>query len=618
MAEFSKALQDYETSFLQANPSTVPEVACIFIGGSRLYNPEKSVSSHPDHQSDYDGIIVVGGKYDAYNLVTDKRSRQSLLTLVGIERDEEFKFQVPPPCSPLFSEWDGIQVSGFDRANVKRSIKVLTLQHFNNGNQSLNIVSHNDRRVYTNPHWRNVLSVTTLAQATTLDTGMLLHDQWLYKTQMDDGKVVGVFGPVIDLLLTSACVYGQGHGFEIKRMLLEYHASKTGYYPSVDSFTRQRQFSPHFIDCFGKQLTELCPTILDEALIPSSFGEQAHMFIPGETAKTQVSAASICQYPDAREVSDEALAQFNEGLVTRRDGIKAQFSPNSETYIVTTDASGDSIDLFIKKSPYTQDELEGAKLAARYFHRAFLPRMANSGELVYPLFHGISEHDARLTYIRGGRKDTALAESILYVEMAKAEYTLRTYRNSLCLKPSAPTSRQNIQRFFYDCLLDDRRIREFYGQGMTLAGQRYSLDRLLSFEWEINGYACSSLREAFDEAKSILAPESSEMLSCPTVFGTGDGHGGNVMFRPSNAKGGTSEFLFVDFETAGVHPVMIDFAKALCNDVFYETVYHSLLPKDESSSLNCRVDQDTNTIFLDFKPKTDPLSQAILDIKVPY
>ncbi|KAI1153501.1 hypothetical protein F4825DRAFT_474195 [Nemania diffusa] len=615
MSEFSQVLLDYKTSFLQGNPSSLPEVVCVFIGGSRLYKPQKPGSPQNDQPSDYDGIVVVKKKCDMYSLTSDRLHRQCLLNLIGIERENEVDLHVPSPNSALFSECDCVRVSGYDKDNVKRSVSVLSLEYFSSGRTSLNRLSHKDRRVYTIHPLGNGPSITTLDQATTLDTGVILHTQWVYTARTEDRKVLGVFGAFSDLLITGASVYGEYHGLEIKRLLLDHYASKTGYYPRISTFAKHPAFSTVFTEWFSKELAELCPKSSDVDFVPSLKG-QAHIFMFGDTTKTQVDV-SINKPSYVRKISEEAVTQFNEGRVIRQ-GFKPQFSRNSEAYIVTTTPPGDTHEMFVKKSPHTQDELEGSKMAARYFHRVLEPRMAHSGELLFPLFRGKVESEARLAHILGGRQDIALAESILYVELVRAEYTLRVHRSSLCLKPSVPAPRQNIQRFFHDRLVDDRRMREFYGRGVELAGERYSLDKLLSFRWVINGRHYAPLRQAFDEAKGMLAPNSVQMLSCPTVFGGGDSHGGNVMLCPSGAKGGTSEVLFIDNETAGVHPIMLDLAKPLFVDVFFESLYYHRLPENIDGALKCHVDQDTNTVVVDFKPKRDPLSQAILDIKLQY
>ncbi|KAF2971920.1 hypothetical protein GQX73_g1682 [Xylaria multiplex] len=339
-----------------------------------------------------------------------------------------------------------------------------------------------------------------------------------------------------------------------------------------------------------------------------------NVFLYGSTVNTLAKiSSSDSMYP--RKLPEEALRQFEEGLVSRRGGHKPQFSNNSSSYIVTTRCSLNNIDIFVKESPYAEDELQGAKQASRYFSRILIPRMAKSGELLYPFFAGVTQSDVRLSYIQNGRQETAKAESLLYLEHVKAEDTLRNYRSTLSLQKNNPAPRQNIQRFFHDRLLQDRRIHEHYGQGISLGGETVPLDRLLALRWVINDKVYPSLREAFDEALAVISPNSTHMLSCPIAFGLGDAHGGNVMV---NEKGGTNEALFIDYEVAGFHPIMLDLSKPLYNDGFYEILYQRLIPGKVDLGLKYRVDSSTNTIIINLAPRHDSLAQAIMDIKLRY
>ncbi|KAJ8125633.1 hypothetical protein O1611_g8004 [Lasiodiplodia mahajangana] len=615
--DYSRALLDFNWSFLKSDPATIPEIACVFLGGSRLYNP-RPPALQKKSQSDYDCVIVCRSKPDIYSLLSDIRRRQCLLNLLGIEREEEGKFQIPSQGSPLYAEFDGVRVSGFDGDNNKRSCKVVSVECFYNGTTSLNILSSKDRRVYDHPGLNYARSMIHLVQSTTFDDFSILHDQWIFTTRLEDRSVLGAFGVTADLILTGLCVYGQqDHGYKIKRILVDHYAVLTGYHPRPDTFTRFPRFSPAFLKNFEAELRELCPDTTSDHLFKPSLKRDKDIFLLGDTAQTGVSGP-LNNSLYTRKISEEALAQFNEGRVIKHGNHKPQFSRNSTSYTVTTQAPGDVVDIFVKVTPYANDELNAAKMARRIFPRLFVPRMANSGELLYPLFRGITGSDARLSYIQGERQNMKLVESILHVDLVRAEDTLRTYRNSLSLQQNVPAPRQNIQRFFHDRLVDDKRMREHFGKGITLGGETYSLDQLLSFRWHINGQSIPSLREAFDQARQVIAPDSALMRSCPQVFGLGDSHAANVMFTPSDAKGSPSDVLFIDHEAAGYHPVMLDLAKPFYIDVFFETHYRHLMPGNANRGLRYRVSKSTNTILVELKPRIDALTQAILDIKLRY
>ncbi|KAI0106486.1 hypothetical protein GGR51DRAFT_571425 [Nemania sp. FL0031] len=612
--DFSRALLEYHWSFLQSDPATIPEIVCIFIGGSRLYNPQPPALQKKS-QSDYDCVVVCRSKLDLYSLLSDSRRRQSLLNLLGIEREDGAKFQIPSPAVPLYAEFDGVRVAGYDGANIKRSCKVLSVECFYNGRTSLNILSSKERRIYNNFGTKYARSMTTLSQATTFDDFVILHDQWLYTARMEDRSILGAFGPTTDLVLSGLCVYGQeAHGHNIKQRLVDHYASQTGYHPSPETFARFPSFSPLFLRFFEEELHGLCPNTTSDALFKPSLKRNNDVFMFGDTVQTRVSAP-LKNTVYTTEVSPEALAHFNQGRIIRHGNHNPKFSHNSTSYMATTQGPGDAVDIFVKVTPHANAELQAATMARRIFPRVFVPRMANSGELLYPLFRGTTVADALLSYVQGGRQDMKLVETILHVDLVRAEDTLRSYRNTLTLQPSA---HPNIQRFFYNRLVGDKRMREHYGQGMKLAGETYSLDQLLSFRWHINGQTLPSLREAFDEAQQIVAPDSKFMQSCPKVFGLGDSHSGNVMYTPTDEKGHPSQVLFIDHEVAGYHPVMLDLAKPLYCDVFFETRYRPLLTGNANHGLRYRVSKSTNTIIVELKPRIGDLTQAILDIKLQY
>ncbi|KAI1131196.1 hypothetical protein F5Y10DRAFT_287424 [Nemania abortiva] len=618
--DFSGAILDFHWSFLKTNPASIPEIACVFIGGSRLYNPRPHNSPQNASRSDYDGIIVCRSKYDMYVLVSDIRRREVLLNLLGIER-EESRFEIPPPASPLYAEYDGVRVTGYDGDNIKRSTKVVSLEAFFDGRTSLNILSSKDRRIYDNPGMDYARSVTKLSQSTTFDDFIISHGQMVYTARLENGTKLGAFGVISDLILTGVCVHGQGlYGQRIKRILVDHYVSKTGYHPSVDTFTRYPNFSPRYIEMLQNELAEIgsdTDTSADAFRKPS-LQKDRDVYMFGDIIQTQVS--TLLNKPlYNRKITREALAQFNEGRVIRHSGHNPQFSRNSASYTVTTRGPGDIVDMFVKSTPYAEDELRSAKMARRVFPRIFVPRLANSGELLYPLFRGITVSDGRLAYINGGRQDQKLLESILHVELVRSEDTLRAYRQSLTLQEQGVTPpRRNIQRFFHDRLVNDSRMHQHYGKGMTIAGQTFTLDQLLNLRWRVNDRPFPSLREAFDEARRVTAPDSAKILSCPLVFGLGDAHGGNVMFNPSNEKGGPSDALFIDFEVGDWHPVMLDLAKQLYADVFFETYYRHLIIGNTNNGLKYKISKHTNTIVVELNPQVDSLSQALLDAKLHY
>ncbi|KAI1365845.1 hypothetical protein F5Y08DRAFT_338248 [Xylaria arbuscula] len=308
-----------------------------------------------------------------------------------------------------------------------------------------------------------------------------------------------------------------------------------------------------------------------------------------------------------------ALCNYNKSLLYVYPHLRARELP------IEADTPGLIIDIFVKETPHAHDEYDGALRSGGYFRRVSIPRLVDSGTLLYQYFPGRTASDVRLSYVLGGRKDGGLFEKLLEIELVKAGDTLRAYRRSLCrlMRLYYPPK---IQRFFYDRLLNDSRIRSHYGEGVALGGQLIPLDTLLSLRWIINGKTYPSLRHAYGESQDILNPRSAYMLSSPIAFGMGDAHNGNVMINESKTERGAADILFIDYEVAGLHPVMMDLAKPLYNDLAYEILYRKLIPNANGIDLRLKYDVnlEENTIEISFKPQVDALTQALFDIKFRY
>ncbi|XXG98223.1 hypothetical protein Hte_004545 [Hypoxylon texense] len=311
--------------------------------------------------------------------------------------------------------------------------------------------------------------------------------------------------------------------------------------------------------------------------------------------------------------------QFEEGLVSQPDrGDQTPFAASSQTYkVIVGENSENPTEIFCKESPYAEDEIRGAMLASAFYPRVQLPRMSSSGVLLYPLFQGSTESEIRLSYIKGGRSDTSAAEKLLYIELVKAEDTLRGYRKSLAHPEEIGAGPDyKVQRFYHPRLIDDVRLRDFYGPSVQLMGNAIPRDEFLGMQWVINGTRYPSLRELFDAAYEILKPGGPQISSCPVLFGHGDAHGGNIMISAEPSRHSSHDVLIIDFEVSGYHPVMLDLAKPLYMDTFFESLYLDLTSSDGGRDVKWEV--SGNTVIVDFASEVDWLSQAIFDIKKRY
>ena len=250
--------------------------------------------------------------------------------------------------------------------------------------------------------------------------------------------------------------------------------------------------------------------------------------------------------------------------------------------------------------------------AAAFGLRVQLPHLTSSGELLYPFFEGMTESELRLSYHQSGRSNWDIAETVLYV---KAEDMFRVYKK--CLYSNmyrSETAGQPIHRFFHSRLVQNARFREFYGDSFDIGGKTLPMVEFLGIPWKVNGVIYPSLGELFCAANDVVCPSSRQSISCPVVFGLGDAHGANIMIANCVSLNGAREILYVDYEAAGSHPIMLDLAKTLYNDVFFDTLYRDILPY--SAKTKCEL--DGGYIDVRFTPFVDDITQAIFDFKRRY
>lgn len=86
------------------------------------------------------------------------------------------------------------------------------------------------------------------------------------------------------------------------------------------------------------------------------------------------------------------------------------------------------------------------------------------------------------------------------------------------------------------------------------------------------------------------------------------------MIADETGLSGSREVLYVDYENAGFHPVLLDLAKPFYNDVFFETLYMDALPKIPET--RCKIAR--GYIDVRFKSEVDSFSQAVFEIKRRY
>lgn len=193
---------------------------------------------------------------------------------------------------------------------------------------------------------------------------------------------------------------------------------------------------------------------------------------------------------------------------------------------------------------------------------------------------------------------------------------LRVYQKCLLDRKSfhKNSADQPIHRFFHARLVDNARFREFYAGSFNVGGKSLSMEQILEIPWRMNGSIYPSLSELFRTAMDVVHPGSRQCTSCPIVFGLGDAHGANIMIASDVLPNNSREILYVDYEVAGYHPVILDLAKPLYADVFSDTLYMDILPGMPETKYEFRGE----FIDVQFTLSVNDLTQAVFDIKRRY
>lgn len=482
-----------------------PAVAAVLLGGSRIY----SAGNRPDeeHASDWDGAIIVSTKLEILQLVNEQRP--SLMGMLGIVKEECPALRVPDPSSPLWNDFDCIRVAGFDRLGVKRSVKVLSLDCFSEPRDSLRILSFKDKRVFEtfNPPAKRFYLVQ---QATRLEDGLfILHDQWIYTAPASTcvhGQNVPftAFGVTADLLVSGFWLHGhEPHGHLIQSHLLLKYSSFSGRHANNQSFAKYHRFLSEHRNWLAGELSDLYLRLNIPPERPSchcSFTERT--FLCGE-AYTAPGSPFMSFLAQSTSLSLQAVEYFN-----RTDTLSLQQRPPSafasnSTAIECTIPAGTleemATKLFCKRSPYPQQEVQGALNAAGFGLRVQIPHVTSSGELLYPFFEGKTQSELRLSLHSSGRSHWHEAEILLYTELVKAEGMLRLY--SKCFinheMPKPEATAQPIHRFFHLRLAEDARFLQFYGDSCPIGGKNLTMADFLRVSWKVNGITYPPLNELF-------------------------------------------------------------------------------------------------------------------------
>ena len=596
-------------------------IKAVLLGGSSIY--AMGEGRDESCRSDWDGAIIVSTKLAIYHLVNGQRL--SLMEMLGIVREEYPELRVPDPSSPRWDQFDAVRFAGFDRFEVKRSVKILSLDYFSKPKAVFQILSFKDKRVFEAfrpPGTKFYL----IQQASRLEDGLvILHDQWVYAAPATvcvhgEEASFAAFGVTADLLVSGVWLHGhEPYGRLIQGQILAAYSVPSGRHATAQSFNKSFRFSTRYSSWFTKQLSELhLSSVKPLKRLRCQCSFTAKRFLCGEA--TIASDRSLLG-PSTQSVSlsSQSVELYKQtGALIRFQRPTSVFASNStasEVMLPAEKLGEKATKIFCKRSLHPQQEYEGAINAAAFGLRVQLPHITSSGELLYPFFEGMTESELRLSFHRSDRSKWGFAETVLYAEVVKAEDMLRVYKKCLFSNMYRPEMvEQPIHRFFHSRLVQNSRFREFYGECFNIGGKTLSMVEFFEIPWKVNGVVYPSLGELFCTALDIVHPSSQQSMSCPIVFGLGDAHGVNILIASQVSPNGAREILYVDYEAAGFHPIMLDLAKPFYNDVFFDTLYMDILPDVPTT----RCELDGGYIDVQFTPYADDITQAIFDVKRRY
>ena len=222
-------------------------IAGLLVGGSTVY--QQIEHGTVDQARDWDSVLVVKSKTDIHKLINTPEERSKLKSVLEIDIEEFTSLGCPGPESPYWGLFDAVRFAGYTRDGVKKSVKILSEEHFSDPDaQGDNILSFKDRRIYEfasadgSTKWR-------IQQATRVDKHVaILHDDWVYYGKQElceHGRDIAptVFGVTADMIMTGLWAFGEENvGTKFVDRLLQHYKRVTGNTIKMNVFARHPRF----------------------------------------------------------------------------------------------------------------------------------------------------------------------------------------------------------------------------------------------------------------------------------------------------------------------------------------------------------------------------------------
>jgi len=442
----------------------------------------------------------------------------------------------------------------------------------------------------------------------------VLYDDWIYHetTHCTHGNEFQktAFGVTADMLMTGLWYYGaEAARRDIVQRLLNCYLKASANRPMlITCFARHGDFKAWYTERLSLDLGLVGSQTSDELLCGCSAGPR---FLFNKACSTMIKSqiseqhrVLALQYPI--DDLDNALERAKHGHVWDPASL-SRFSSDSTHGLLTLDLEA-TPRVFWKQSKYNVAEVQGSMLAADYFPLTQRPLVTSSGYLLCPEFLGKTQADWRYGYCSGEIDGSIAIPVILDAELRKAEDAPAAYVASY--GKSSGCDRPLVNRPLYDRVaMEGTRLAEMYPGGIDVQDQRLALHQIMSASLSINGRSYLSLRSILSHSLARLDTQHCAMG--PIVFGLGDAHGGNIMIADELNGRSYRDLLYIDYEVSGFHPLLLDLAKPLYNDVFFSTLMGDSLAMPGTFTCIYR----DGAVIMTLDRCIDDLGEAILEIK---
>ncbi|RYP65401.1 hypothetical protein DL769_006323 [Monosporascus sp. CRB-8-3] len=589
------------------------------IGGSRGYNRDV------DHEESTD--------WDLFGILRSKRHIVSIMTnhldeiysLLGIVKPE---FLGPWEVSEAEAEWDIIRVAGFAKDGSKRSLKMCShdcLQEAAQGQSThrFNVLSAKIVRktgLYHPIHGYSLIVFQPSTYMRSLSSGkklVLLYDADFLHPE-DQPRLVSP-GVTLDLLFTSEALFEEGDVTHLlKQSLLRKWQRLSESKPHIKMFYRHHSFDSQSSQELTTFFSQVLGTLSEPKISKLSKGYASVTFIPSSQRVPPighpVSEAEFC------------VTQYDKPERFRRTSgnQSSPFSSNSEGCQGEVLVSGGWRSVFRKTAGGFLDEISALPNVLRYWPHRYIQKLVavdkEAKQLFFALFPGKTLNERRLDYYRGSSflnnvDPRHVFDWFINIELLWAEHVWDVYSTTIQQPSQGIGASQPIHRFYNDRLASDHRFHEFYTSEFFRDLGLSDASSFLNTGVNINGRTYPALSTYLARARQLLSRENGLLEEIPVAFGLGDGHGGNLMTTEAGAHG---PLLFIDYEASGYHSPLLDIAKPIYLDGFFNILYADLLTGDLAGSTMVTHAVSPEAIRIDYQLSIDPLGKALAKAKLEY